>query len=210
MGKIFNKGLDKEEDKKEGLFKRLENIKDKNEELLDVFTATNKVSKAPKHESNYNYDSNYTFYEFYKELKKFKKRSLGSKYDDMTDFYELLNSFINTHKATTDETNNRKNIILSYVKPLYNNYLDVYKRNYDNKKLTDEDKINYDYKQFEIIDNRDQGLKSTPKKTDEIQKPLWAKINKNDFDSLIQNVYNNLNNNEFKTTVDKKNYDLKK
>ena len=122
----------------------------------------------------------------------------------MTDFYELLNSFINTHKATTDETNNRKNIILSYVKPLYNNYLDVYKKNYDNKKLTDEDKINYDYKQFEIIDNRDQGLKSTPKKTDEIQKPLWAKINKNDFDSLIQNVYNNLNNNEFKTTVDKK------
>ena len=31
MGKIFNKGLDKD-DKKEGLFKRLENIKDKNEE----------------------------------------------------------------------------------------------------------------------------------------------------------------------------------
>ena len=31
LGKIFNKGLDKD-DKKEGLFKRLENIKDKNEE----------------------------------------------------------------------------------------------------------------------------------------------------------------------------------
>ena len=33
LGKIFNKGLDKD-DKKEGLFKRLENIKDKNEEQL--------------------------------------------------------------------------------------------------------------------------------------------------------------------------------
>ena len=33
MGKIFNKGL-KEEDKKEGILKRLENIKDKNEEQL--------------------------------------------------------------------------------------------------------------------------------------------------------------------------------
>ena len=33
LGKIFNKGLDKE-DKKEGLFKRLENIKSKNEEQL--------------------------------------------------------------------------------------------------------------------------------------------------------------------------------
>ena len=35
LGKIFDKGLD-EDDKKEGLFKRLENIKDKNEEQLQV------------------------------------------------------------------------------------------------------------------------------------------------------------------------------
>ena len=33
LGKVFNKGLDKEE-KKEGLLKRLKNIEDKNEELL--------------------------------------------------------------------------------------------------------------------------------------------------------------------------------
>ena len=35
MGKIFNKGLDKD-DKKEGLIKRLKNIKNKNEEQLKV------------------------------------------------------------------------------------------------------------------------------------------------------------------------------
>ena len=35
LGKIFNKGLDKD-DKKEGLFKILKNIKDKNEEQLQV------------------------------------------------------------------------------------------------------------------------------------------------------------------------------
>ena len=35
LGKIFNKGLDKD-DKKEGLFKRLENIKDRNEEQLQA------------------------------------------------------------------------------------------------------------------------------------------------------------------------------
>ena len=35
LGKIFNKGLDKD-DKKEGLFKRLKNIKNKNEEQLKV------------------------------------------------------------------------------------------------------------------------------------------------------------------------------
>ena len=44
LGKIFNKGLS-EEDRKEGLLKRLENIKDKNEELLNVFNTTNKASK---------------------------------------------------------------------------------------------------------------------------------------------------------------------
>ena len=37
LGKIFNKGLS-EEDKKEGLFKRSENIKDKNEELINRFS----------------------------------------------------------------------------------------------------------------------------------------------------------------------------
>ena len=82
------------------------------------------------------------------------------------------------------------------------------KKNYDNKDLTDEDKKKYDCKQFGIIGNRDQGLKST-KKTDETQKPLWVKINRNDFNSLIQDVYNNLRNNEFKTTVDKKTCVLK-
>ena len=38
------------------------------------------------------------------------------------------------------------------------------------KELTDEDKGKYDYKQFEIIDNRDQGLKSTKNKETETKK----------------------------------------
>ena len=54
--------------------------------------------------------------------------SFGSKYDEMTDSHEILNSFINTHKATNTETSNRKNQILSHVKPLYNKYLDAYKK----------------------------------------------------------------------------------
>ena len=35
--------------------------------------------------------------------------SLGSKYDEIKDFYMLLNAFINTHKATNTETKNHKN-----------------------------------------------------------------------------------------------------
>ena len=44
LGKIFNKGLS-EEDIKEGILKRLENIKGKNYELLNTFNTTNKSSR---------------------------------------------------------------------------------------------------------------------------------------------------------------------
>ena len=36
LGEVFNKGLNKEEDKKEGLLQRLKNIEDKNQELLKI------------------------------------------------------------------------------------------------------------------------------------------------------------------------------
>ena len=42
-----------------------------------------------------------------------------------------------------------------------------------------------------------------------LKKPLWIKLNKNDFNLLIQDVYNNLNNDKSKTTIDKKENDLK-
>ena len=62
LGKIFNKGLS-EDDKKEGLFKRLENVKDKNEELINTLSTTN---KAPKNKINNPskkliYDVNHSF-----------------------------------------------------------------------------------------------------------------------------------------------------
>ena len=47
------------------------------------------------------------------------------------------------------------------------------------------------------------------KNPDEIQRPSCIKINKNDFNSLIQDVYINLDNNEFKTKLNKKPYNLK-
>ena len=40
--------------KKEGLSRGLENVKNKNEELLNAFSAANKVSKASKNQSEYN------------------------------------------------------------------------------------------------------------------------------------------------------------
>ena len=57
MSKIFTKRLDKN-DQKEGLFKRLKNIEDKNEEQLKLFSKVNKTSKFSKNESDHNYDNN--------------------------------------------------------------------------------------------------------------------------------------------------------
>ena len=62
--------------------------------------------------------------------------SRGSKYNEMSDFYTLLNAFINTHKATNTETNDRKSRILSYVVPL----LGYLQKNYDSKNVKDEKK----------------------------------------------------------------------
>ena len=42
MGKIFNKGLSKDDNKK-GLFKRLDNTKNKNEELINTISTINKA-----------------------------------------------------------------------------------------------------------------------------------------------------------------------
>ena len=168
LGNIFNKGL-KEEGKKEGLFKRLKNIENKNEELLNTFGEVNKVSKATKNESN-NYGSEYAFYKFYRDFKKNFKISLGSKHNEIIDFYTLLNAFINAHNATNTETKDRKDRIMNSVKPLYDNYFDAYKKNYNSENVKDEEKRGRDYKQFEIIYNRDQGPKSTKKEETETKK----------------------------------------
>ena len=74
-------------------------LKKKNEELLNAFSATNKISNAAKNETDYNDDFKYAFYKFWRDFKKFKIMSLGSKYDEINDFYALLNTFINTHEA---------------------------------------------------------------------------------------------------------------
>ena len=71
QAKFDTKGLGKN-DQKEGLFKRLENIKDKNEELLKAFSTANKFSKAVRNESDFNYDNKFTFYRFYRDFKKLK------------------------------------------------------------------------------------------------------------------------------------------
>ena len=149
LGKVFNRGLS-EEDKKEGLFQRLKNIEDKNEEQLKLLSNTNKNSSYIKNESDYNYDNNFAFYKFYRDFQNFKDRSLESKYNDISNFYKTLNEFKN-HKTNTDETQQRKNKVINNVLKLYNNYFDSYKKTFNETNETFDkttlDKINpYQFK----------------------------------------------------------------
>ena len=84
--KFLNRGL-KEEDKKEGLLKRLKNIKEKSKEKLEVFSKANKTSRLAKNERDYNYKSKFAFYGFYRDFEKFKIRSLRSKYNDIIELW---------------------------------------------------------------------------------------------------------------------------
>ena len=116
--------MDKD-DQKERLFKKLEIIKEKNEELLNAFSAANKVSKAIKNESDFNYDSRYAFYRFNRGFEKFMKMVLiDSKNGQLKEFYKLLSNFKN-HKPITTETKNRKKKILINVYQFYNKYFDT-------------------------------------------------------------------------------------
>ena len=86
LGEIFKKGLSKA-DKKEGLFKRLENIKDKNDELLKTINTTNKAPKDKINIQSINliYDNKHSFVK-YKDIDDIKELSLDS-------FYKKLNKF---------------------------------------------------------------------------------------------------------------------
>ena len=92
LGKTFNKGLS-EDDKKEGVLKVLKNIKDKNEELYNTLSATN---KAPKNATNIQskksiYDVNHSFAK-HKNINNIKQLSLDSMFNLMKDHHKKINS----------------------------------------------------------------------------------------------------------------------
>ena len=102
LGTIFNKGLS-EEDKKEGLFKRLENIKDKNEELINRFSTTNKASKNKTNNQSKKliYNANHSFTEL-KNIDNIKKLSLGSMFNIMKEYHQKFNKLKNLKTRTKD------------------------------------------------------------------------------------------------------------
>ena len=105
LGKIFSKGLS-EEDKKEGISKRLENIKDKNHELLSTINTTNKASKNKINNQSKKlvYNTEHSFSKL-KNISDIKKLSLDSMFNLMRRHHK---KFISLKNLTSRTENNKK------------------------------------------------------------------------------------------------------
>ena len=125
LGKIFNKGLS-EYDKKEGLFKRLENIKEKKEELINTL-ATNKASKSDA----FTYNTNYSFSKL-KNIDDIKKLPLDPMINLMKEHHKKLDSLIDLKPRSSQNKIKRLEIIIR-AGNIYSKLYDIYKSKYYKK-----------------------------------------------------------------------------
>ena len=141
-----------EEDKKEGLFKRLENVKDKNEELINRFSTINKASKNKKFTKNdvLTYNTKYSFLKL-RNNDDIKKLSLDSMFNLMKEHYKKINSLINLKPRTRVNKNKRLEVIV-HAGDIYNELYNIYRSKYNKKvdSLIAKNKKNLDYKQLKI------------------------------------------------------------
>ena len=126
LGKIFNKGLS-EEDKKEEILKGLKNIKDKNEELINIFSATNKASRNGKFtKSNIlTYNTKYSFSKL-RNIDNIKKLPLEPMFNLMKEYYKKLSGFINL-KPRSNENKNKRLEVMIHATNIYNKLYNIYR-----------------------------------------------------------------------------------
>ena len=150
LGKVFNKGVS-EEDRKEGLLKRLEKIKDKNEELLNKFNTTSKASKNKINIQNKNltYDSKHSFVK-YKDIEDIKELSLDSMYKKLNKYDEITS--LNNNNPRKKNTKELKNEVLSNVRDLYNELCYIYKGKYSKEinSIDTKNREKLDYKKLRL------------------------------------------------------------
>ena len=88
------------------------------------------VKNIAKSESNFNYDTNYNVYRFYKVYDEFQEMSLDSKYNMIKEFNKLLIKF-KVFKPKNPKTQLKKEWIMKNVDELYKKYYNDYKNDYD-------------------------------------------------------------------------------
>ena len=112
LGRIFAKGLDKD-DQKEGLFKRLKNIENKNEEQLKAIEDQktknlNKINSERKTKNLLIYNSKHSFYKY--RLSEFNKISLiNSKFNEIEECY---NEFIALNDVDAEPENIKYKLVV--------------------------------------------------------------------------------------------------
>ena len=155
LGKIFNKGLSKD-DKKEGILKRLENIKDKNDELLNTINTTNKASKNKINNQSKKlvYNTEHSFSKL-KNISDIKKLSLDSMFNLMRKHHK---KFISLKNLTPQTENNKKlkQEVLINAGGICNSLYYIYKNKYNKKinSLDTENRTKLDYKKLRLSDYR--------------------------------------------------------
>ena len=108
-------------------------------------------------ESDFNYDANHKFYEFYKGCDEFEEMSQDSKNNSMNKFTKLLTKFENL-QLKKPETQFKKERIMKNVDELYEKYYNAYKNDYDADELSEAKEKKLDYKQFDLFDKTDKKL----------------------------------------------------
>ena len=106
LGRIFNKGLT-EDDKKEGILKRLENIKDKNDELLKTFATNKSKNKKNTKGKILIYNTEHTFAKL-KNTDDIKKLSLDSMFNLMREHHRKIIRLKNIVPRTEYNKNKKK------------------------------------------------------------------------------------------------------
>ena len=165
LGRIFAKGLDKD-DQKEGLFKRLKNIENKNEGQLKAIEDQktknlNKInSETNKTKNLLIYNSKHSFYKY--RFSEFNKISLiNSKFNKIEEGY---NEFIALNDVDAEPENiKHKLVVLNEVSKLYDDlikeYKKVYEREFEDGK-SDSWKQKYDPTNFRALNYQPVELKT--------------------------------------------------
>ena len=154
LGKIFNKGLS-EDDKKEGILKRLENIKGKNDELLNTFSTTNKSSRNTTNNQSKKliYNAGHSFAKL-KNIDDIKKLSLDSMFKLMREHHKKFTS-LNNLVPRTENNKKLKQEALINAGDIYNELYYIYKDKYNEKtnSLDTENKKKLDHKKLTLSDD---------------------------------------------------------
>ena len=162
LGKVFNRGLDDKDDKKEGLLKTLKNIEDENEKLPNALSEAIKPEKNVRSESGFYYNSTYNFCRFYRDFGKFKKMaSLDSKRSELIKFLNFLETLKILSPLVMIQKNLKIRLWIKFISLI--DTLMLTKKDLIVKIYTKTIKIFFDPNQYKILSKKKQKLEQTEK-----------------------------------------------